>query len=139
MSKIQQLLNVAGEADTLSQALDEFFRDYLQSFREDEQDENATALLEQVRALGEHARAVQTTTDTPAPEQCRFPIGTFLTHVKSKKTYVVMETPVSGLRIEGTGETAYRYREARYHVHEETAVRWIRAASEMEDGRFVIE
>ena len=63
MSKIQHLKNVAGEADTLCQALTEFFNDYIQSFREDEQDENAESLLEQVRALGQNARAAYNAAD----------------------------------------------------------------------------
>lgn len=129
MSKIQQLRNVAGEADTLCQALAEFFHDYFQSFAEDETDENAEALRDQVSALGQNAR--EAWAHVPATPSL-FPVGSEVCHVKSAEVYRILQNPDSGLRLEGTDEPAYEY-----GIDDGDAARWVRCQSEMEDGRFV--
>lgn len=51
-------------------------------------------------------------------------------HLKTQTDYTIVNTPACGVRIEATGEPAYMYRSA------ETLTMWVRAATEMEDGRF---
>jgi hypothetical protein len=130
MSKIQQLINVAGEVDTLSQTLGEFFREYLAK----QDDAWASDLYAQTQALGQNARVIDCEDHTLTTRPI-FPVGSRIIHTKSNKEYRITQDPSSGLRIEGTNEPAYEYM-APLGIDDQMT-KWVRAQSEVEDSRFI--
>lgn len=64
----------------------------------------------------------------------KFKPGDVLVHLKTGRHYCILHG-ADLCRLEATGEPAYAYR---LHQHEQTgdATVWVRAAREMEDGRF---
>jgi len=64
----------------------------------------------------------------------KFEEGAKVKHVKTQRLYKIVMSPDSYLRIEKTLEPAYVYRS-----YESPHTRWVRPATEMEDGRFELE
>jgi hypothetical protein len=64
-------------------------------------------------------------------------------HVRTGRSYMVLACPAHGVRLESTGEPGYLYQEFwtadGAHIRARSASIWARSASEMEDGRFVLE
>ncbi len=132
MSRIQQLRNVAGEADTLSQVLDEFFREHT---KESVKDFTASDLRRQVLALGQNARAalVEAISGMPAPLYIK---GSILLHIASGRHYLIRDVPsVNGPMIEATAEPAYAYVavSGRGRLVDVQGVIWVRCQEEIED------
>lgn len=61
----------------------------------------------------------------------------FVRHTRTGKAYIILQTPAPNHLLEATGEQFYAYREFRTHPLPDDKI-WYRAASQMEDGRFVV-
>jgi hypothetical protein len=127
-SKIQQLKELAAQAEIIC-------RDGLEMVMHGRlEGEKRHELAAKLNFLGGLAvEALKTESYPDLGNAPLYRVGDLLHHKGTGTAYGVLQTPDDGVRIEGTNEPAYAYA-----MRAKDRITWVRAQSEMEDGRFEV-